>query len=834
MSMDLPVREALPSLRDALRSNRVVILQAPPGAGKSTLVPLELLDEPWLAARRVVMLEPRRLAAKSVAQRMAQLSNEKVGQTIGYRVRFESSVSAETRIEVVTEGILTRRIQTDSSLQDAGLIIFDEYHERSLQADLALALTLQIQQVLRADLRILIMSATLDLGGLTAALGNPPTVVSQGKQYPVELRYQSQENDKYVAMRTAQMIRKALSEESGDVLVFLPGAGEIHQTLTELDKTPVAAHVVPLFGDLPFKQQQEAIMPRSDGGRKVVLATSIAETSLTIEGIRVVVDAGLSRVPRFDPRSGLTRLDTIRVTRDSADQRAGRAGRLGPGVCYRLWTEAVNRSLVSHRKPEILEADLAPLVLELYQWGTTDPTELTWVSPPPAGAVSQAKQLLLQLEAIDDKGITDKGRQMVRFPTHPRIAHMLSLESHSPAEVSLACDIAALLEEKDPLGKEAGADLTLRVEALRRWRAGDPDSYRDVNADRQVLERIERLSLQWRKFLYVEIDNRMPSDHEAGRLLAAAYPERIARQNNKGTEYYTLTNGRVAKLPSHDPLMHQPWICAAVLDSGKGEGKIFIAAPLDVSDLEELARPQISVRWDSIGGRLVGAQERRIGSLLLGSSPIHSLTDDQAIPILCDQIRERGLALLGWGEAEIEIQQRIMSLHAWRKEEAWPDVRTESLVAHPEEWLAPFLTGIRKETELKKLDKALVLKALIPYNLQPKLDVLAPARMEVPTGSQIKLRYFDDGSTPILEVRLQEMFGLLDTPAVNDGRTKVVLHLLSPGYKPVQVTQDLRSFWQNTYHEVRHELRRRYPRHSWPEDPWTAQPVRGAKRKAKG
>ncbi len=829
MYMDLPVREALPSLRDALHSNRIVILQAPPGAGKSTVVPLELLNEPWLAAKRIVMLEPRRLAAKSVAQRMAHLSNERVGQTVGYRVRFESNVTSETRIEVVTEGILTRRLQTDSSLQEAGLIIFDEFHERSLQADLALALTLQIQQVLRADLRILIMSATLDLGGLATVLGNPPTVVSQGKQHPVEIHYQSHESDKPVAVRTASAIRKALSEQSGDALVFLPGAGEIHQTLAELEKAPLAAHVVPLFGDLPFKQQQEAIEPRSDGGRKVVLATSIAETSLTIEGIRIVIDAGLSRVPRFDPRSGLTRLDTIRVTRDSADQRAGRAGRLGPGVCYRLWTEAVNRSLVSHRKPEILEADLAPLVLELYQWGTTDPGSLTWVSPPPAGAVSQAKELLQQLEAIDAKGITDVGRRMVRFPTHPRIAHMLGLESHSPADQALACDIAALIEERDPLGRDAGADLTLRVEMLRRWRAGER-----VSAVRQLLERMERLSQQWRKFLSVEADNRMPSDHEAGRLLAAAYPERIAKQNNKGTEYYTLSNGRVAKLPPHDPLMHSPWICAAILDSGKGEGKIFIAAPIALADLEERAKPQQSVRWDPSGGRVVGTQEKRIGSLLLSATPIHALTDEQAIPVLCDQLREQGLALLGWDESEVEMQQRMMSLRAWRKEEAWPDVRTESLIAHPDQWLAPFLAGVRKESELKKLDKESMLKALIPWELQSKLDVLAPDRVEVPTGSNIKLRYFEDGSPPALEVRLQEMFGLLDTPSVNDGQVKVVLHLLSPGYKPVQVTQDLRSFWQNTYHEVRNELRRRYPRHSWPEDPWTAQPVRGAKKRAKG
>ena len=826
MSTDLPVKEVLPILRDRLRAHPVVILQAPPGAGKSTIVPPELLHEPWLEGRKILMLEPRRLAAKAVAARMAQLRNEPVGDTIGYRIRFESRVSQATRVEVVTEGILTRMIQTDSNLGDVGLIIFDEFHERSLQADLALALSLQVQHVLRDDLRILIMSATFDAQALSVLLNGAPVVTSEGRQYPVNIHYVKEESFGTPAARATQAIRKALRDENGDILVFLPGAGEIRQVESSLEEQPVAAVVVPLYGDLPFQQQQEAILPRRDGRRKIVLATSIAETSLTIEGIQVVIDAGLARVPRFDPRSGLTRLETIRVTKDAADQRAGRAGRLGPGVCYRLWSEATHRTLQPQRKPEILEADLASLVLELRQWGVSDVNELTWITPPPVGAVSQAIDLLRQLEAIDDKGITVRGKSMVQLPTHPRIAHLLSIPGQSSVEKALACDVAAVLEERDPLGREAGADLTLRLEVLRRWRAGERTA-----ADRGVLERVERLAANWRRHLSVEADNRMPADTDAGRLLAFAYPERLARQNGRQSELFTLTNGRVVKLPPHDPLVHRSWLCAAQVDLGKGEGKIFLAAPLAVEDLAMFASEQSTVGWDATAGRVTGAEERRIGSLLVSSRPMTTLSDDQAIPVIIRQVKEQGLSLLNWGETEEELQARILSLRKWRSDEAWPEVGTAWLTEHTEEWLTPFLTGVRREAELQRLDKAAILRALVPWELQSRLDEWAPPRLEVPTGSMIRLKYSAEGAAPVLEVRLQEMFGLLDTPTVNQGKVKVVLHLLSPGYKPVQVTQDLRSFWQNTYAEVRKELRRRYPKHSWPEDPWTAVPVRGVRRK---
>jgi len=827
--MDLPVLEAVPLLKEKLRAHPLVILQAPPGAGKSTGVPLELLGETWLAGKKIIMMEPRRLAAKSVANRMAQVRGEKTGGTIGYRIRFESNSGPETRIEVVTEGILTRMIQTDSNLGDVGLLIFDEFHERSLQADLALALGLQVQSILRPDLRMLIMSATLDAGTLSSVLGDAPVVKSEGRQYPVTIHYAPQDSDKPLAARMNAAIRKAMRAEVGDILAFLPGAGEIQRTMQLLSEEPLAAVVVPLFGDLPFHAQQEAILPRTDGQRKVVLATSIAETSLTIEGIRIVIDGGQSRVPRFDPRSGLTRLDTIRVTRDAADQRAGRAGRLGPGVCYRLWTEAVQRNLVPQRKPEILEADLAPLVLELRHWGTSDPKDLVWITPPPTGAVSQAIELLKKLDAIDEVGITMRGKSMVRFPTHPRIAHMLSMADHTNAGKSLACDVAAVLEERDPLGKDSGADLTLRIEALRRWRSGER-----VASDRSGLERIERLAANWRKYLEVTADNQLPMDYDVGRLLLAAYPERVAKQNKAQSEYYTLTNGLVVRLPAHDPLVYQTWICAAQLDSGKGEGKIFLAAPVMEDDLTALVKERVSISWDTTGGRLTGATEQRIGSIMLSTRPLTLIPDEAAIPVICRYVQEAGLSALDWGETENNIQARILSLRSWRPADGWPDVRTQHLLDKVGEWLPPYLIGVRRASELKRLDKSSMIRGMLSWELQKKLDDLAPERVEVPTGSMIRLRYFDDGAPPVLEVRLQEMFGLTDTPKVNDGRMAVVLHLLSPGYKPVQVTQDLRSFWETTYHEVRKELRRRYPKHSWPEDPWSAEPVRGAKRRDRG
>lgn len=823
--MDYPVLDVIDQLKDALLKNTRVILQAPPGAGKSTVVPLKLLDEAWLSGKKIIMLEPRRLAAKSVALRMADLQNENIGQAIGYRVRFESKVSKSTRIEVVTEGILTRMIQSDNSLEDVGLIIFDEFHERSLQADLALALSLQVQQILRDDLRILVMSATLDSEKISSFL-QAPVITSSGRQFPVDIRYQSAPDDDYLPLQMSRAIKRAFFDNKGDILAFFPGAGEITRTAEQLERENIGALVLPLYGDLSFAKQQEAILPNSNGVRKIVLATAIAETSLTIEGITVVVDCGYSRVPKFDPSSGLSRLQTVRVTKDAADQRAGRAGRLGPGTCYRLWTQGVQLNLSPQRQPEILEADLAPLLLELFQWGIKDVRQLSWLTMPPPGAVAQAKDLLEQLGAIENDQITARGKQMLNFPTHPRIAHMLLELSGNRKDSALAADVAALLEERDPMSKESGADLSLRVALLRKWRSGER-----VNADRNAMERIEKLSAQWRKILNTEADNNSINDWDTGICVMSAYPERIARQLDKHGERYKLFNGRLVKLPQHDPLSRESWLAVAQLDAGSGEGKVFLAAPLDEKDLQSMAREVETVRWDDDRGMVVAALEKRVGNLVLSSKPSHKINEEERLKVLCAAIREKGLRILNWSEDFSAWQARVMSLKKWRAEEEWPDVSEEYLLATSEAWLNPFLVNISKRSELEKLDMKAILDSILGWELQNKFERLAPERISVPSGSNIKLIYSADGASPIMEVRLQEVFGMLETPTVNEGRIKIVLHLLSPGFKPVQVTQDLKSFWSGTYAEVRKELRTRYPKHSWPEDPWTAQAIRGAKRR---
>lgn len=817
-----PIEEVVPQLRELLALNRTVVLQAPPGAGKSTILPLRLLDESWLHGRKIIMLEPRRLATRTVALRMASLLDEDAGKTIGYRVRFESVVSSQTRCEVVTEGILTRMIQSDNALEEVGLVIFDEFHERSIHADLALALCNQVQQILRNDLRILIMSATLDSERIADVL-KAPVITSTGKQYPVSFKYLPVDKGVPVATSVHRAIRKALAEEQGDILVFLPGTGDIHRAMELLDNGIDSVSIHPLYGDLSFKKQQEAIMPHPKGMRKIVLATSIAETSLTIEGITIVIDSGFARVPKFDPRSGLTRLETVRVTRDAADQRAGRAGRLGPGICYRLWPEASHAGLVAIRQPEILEADLAPMILELANWGVNNVNELSWLTPPPSGAVNQAMDLLQELGAIEQNSITSRGRKMAELPTHPRIAHML-LESEKLA--SLAADIAALLEERDPLSKSGGTDLSLRVELLRRWRSGER-----VSAEQSALDRIEKLAGAWRRLFKMKTDNVMPADFDVGKMLSEAYPERIARQQEKHSTRYKLANGRTVRLPDHDPLIREKWLAVAQLDSGTVEGKIFLAAPLSEDDLIDRAVEHEVVAWNSEKGMIIAALERRIGNVVLTSKPMMKLPQDVKIGILCDAVRDEGLKLLNWDDSCREWQARVLSLRQWRKDEDWPDVSDENLVNNTPTWLAPYLAEVNKRQDFQRLELSNILMGILPWNLRRELDKLAPTRLNVPSGSMIKLKYFPTGAPPVMEVRLQEVFGLLETPAVNDGRNKVLLHLLSPGFKPVQVTQDLKSFWQTAYHEVRKELRIRYPRHHWPDDPWTAKAVRGAKRR---
>lgn len=800
----------------------MVIVQAPPGAGKSTILPLELLHEPWLEGKKIILLEPRRLAARSVAQRMADLLGEAVGKTVGYRIRFENNVSKATRIEVVTEGILTRMLQTDSALSDVGLVLFDEFHERSLQADSALVLCYQAQQILRDDLRIVIMSATLDGEKISAAFNNAPILTSLGRQFPVTIRYTAPDKDDKIATACAKVIRKALRDEAGDILVFLPGVFEIQRTQELMESEVGAYFICPLYGELPFQKQQEAIRPHPEGKRKVVLATSIAETSLTIEGVTIVIDSGLARVPKFDPRSGLTRLETVPVTTDAADQRAGRAGRLREGFCYRLWSEASHQHLLAMRTPEILEADLSSLMLELAQWGARW-NELKWLTPPPVGAANQATALLEQLHALENGKITERGSAMAKLPTHPRLAHMFLEAKGDQALLTLATDVAALLEERDPLPRESSVDVALRVGLLRQWRSGQR-----VNG--QGFDRIERLAASWRRVFSLKEDNASPIDQLVGKLLAWAYPERIAKQMARQGVRFKMANGWVVKLQDHDPLTRCEWLAIAHVDSGKAEGKIFLAAALDESDLEDPIE-LISMKWDSERGMITSTLEKRIGALVISSKPSQKINDEERLRILCEAVRSEGLKLLNWGEAQQEWQARVLSLKQWRKDEAWPDVTDEQLLNTCDQWLTPFLSNVSKRIDFQRLDMLQILDSVLPWELQSKLDKLAPTRLTVPSGSQIKINYSKTGAAPVMEVRLQEVFGLTETPTINEGRTKILMHLLSPGYKPVQVTQDLKSFWQTTYHEVRKELRMRYPKHHWPEDPWTAEAVRGVKRR---
>lgn len=858
-----PVLEILGELKERLAGSVCIILQAPPGAGKSTILPLELMHEPWLGNKKIIMLEPRRLAAKSVATRMSQLLLERHGGSlasqgawadeVGYRVRFESKVSPRNRIEVVTEGILTRMIQTDNALEDYGMVVFDEFHERSLNADLALALTLQAQQLLRPDLKILIMSATLDGEKISQQLNNAPIITSQGKQYPIEHRYIIPDAHKPLVPQMASAIKKAFHEMStqregvppsgvrgpnADILAFLPGAGEINRVFDLLSDENLDVELFKLYGDLNFQQQQKALLPNPNGKQKIILSTSIAETSLTIEGIKAVVDCGLSRVPRFDPRSGMTKLDTIKVSKDSADQRAGRAGRLGPGVCYRLWAEFQTNQLQPTRKPEILEADLAPLMLELLTWGVTDVSELKWIDAPPKGAVASALVLLEELDAVANGKITSKGKQMAELPTHPRLAHMLLLaKEKGDVTLNLACDVAALLEERDPASNEVGADLGLRVEMLQRFRNNDRVG------DRNSLERIDRLAFSWRKWFNLtpgpspkergarfELTSQQIHNY-TGLLIASAYPERIAKQQKRGGQLYKLSNGRQMKVDAKDALLHFEWLAVAQADLGLSEGKIFLAAPLDMQDLKDLERTVDVLRWDADKEMVVALKETRVGGLVLKSNPTSLPVQEKINAIIFTQIQQNGLKWCGWNEELEQLQARILSLKCWRPQEQWPDVSEENLLNSLEKWLSPFLINIYKKTDLLKLDWYSILKSILSWEQQTALDKLATTRIEVPSGSHIKIQYHVDGRVPELPVRLQELFGLEDTPSVNDGKVRLMIHLLSPAYRPVQVTQDLKSFWNGAYHEVRKELRSRYPKHSWPEDPWTAEAVRGARKR---
>ncbi|WP_282936463.1 ATP-dependent helicase HrpB [Paenibacillus sp. RC67] len=832
----LPIDPVLPQLKESLRSSCNAVLVAPPGAGKTTRIPIALLDEPWLAGRRILMLEPRRLAAKSAARFMAASLGEKVGHTVGYRVKLDTQVSASTRIEVVTEGILTRMLQADPALEDVGIVIFDEFHERSLHADTGLALCIQSQSLLRDDMRILIMSATLDAEPVAQLLDDAPIIVSEGRSFPVETRYWSRNAGARLEASVVRCIVNALSNDPGDLLVFLPGEGEIRRVealLLEQSHSPVPGQflkIAPLYGSLPQDAQDIAIAPGRPDERKVVLATSIAESSLTVEGVRIVIDAGLMRVPRFSPRTGMTRLETIHVSRASADQRRGRAGRTAPGVCYRLWTEQEDRNLQPRSVPEIAEADLAPLALELAQWGVMDPAELCWLDPPPAAAFSQARELLRSLGALDARGsITEHGKGMAALGLHPRLAHML-LHAVEMQLGSLACELAALLNERDILRSEGtgrNADIRLRIEALRKAASADRSHepyHEGFRIDMAACKRINAEANQWKRALKLPKFHSIEDVDSCGILLALAYPDRIGQRRPNGR--YLLQNGRGAAFNDMQPLASSPYLVAAELDDQGAESRIHLAAPVELNDLEKYMIDQLEeetwVGWDSSVQAVRARKRQRLGALVLKDVQITQPDPDAALNALLEGISLEGLSILTWTKAARQLQQRICFMH--QVDPSWPDASEEALISTLGEWLSPHLYNLKNRSELERLHLADILEAWLTWDQRRELDTYAPTHIVVPSGSRIPIDY-SDPSSPLLAVRLQEMFGLTQTPLIGRGSVPLTLHLLSPARRPVQVTKDLASFWANAYFEIKKDLKGRYPKHYWPDNPLEAMPT---------
>ncbi|MDY4520058.1 MAG: ATP-dependent helicase HrpB [Bacteroidales bacterium] len=893
-AQSLPAYNIAQSVNTTLRSENRLIITAPPGAGKSTLLPLTILqglsESPKEADNeshndrpdpngKIIMLEPRRLAARQIAERMAHLIGEDVGGTVGYAVRFDRCLSSATRIEVVTEGILTRRLVTDPTLEGVSVIIFDEFHERSINADVALALAREVQQVLRPDLRIVIMSATIETTALCRDL-SAKLIESQGRMFPVDIRLtpdtDSQAEPATCADLVARRIVEAHTQHEGDILAFLPGETDIRRCQSQLANKLGSTHIMPLYGMLSQREQRMAISPSRPGERKVVLATPIAETSVTIEGVRIVIDSGLCRQMIFDPQNGMSHLETVRISMDMADQRAGRAGRVAPGICYRLWTVATQHRMQPNRRAEIETADLAPMVLDIAAWGERDPMRLAWLTPPPKGHVAQAQSLLTMLGALSDSdnpkeqgSITPHGRELSHLPCHPRMAQMM-LMAHNAQQQTLAADIAAILEEKDPLAQQnqrgqqgqqgqhggfagqnesaVGCDIALRIDALRKHRAqaqkerspmgGHGGQWRAWDRIAKIAEQYRRLTAdtdqQTKRGGTLE-DNSSFDKADIGYLLAAAYPERIASAREGKPGLYMLSSGDMAQMGRHDDLSAEPWIVAAEVNTQSGPngiGKIFMASALDPRDLRSMVRERDVVTWDIRRGGIVAQRELRIGSLILGSRPLQNVPADEVRNAICDAVVREGERIMDFGADEVlNIQQRIGAVSLWHPEMELPDVSTEALKASAHEWLPLFMGKAQTVAELKKIDMAQVVASRLTYEQQMAVDRLAPERIEVPTGSKIRVEYRPEATAPVLRVRLQECFGMRETPRVDNGQRPVLMELLSPGYKPVQLTQDLHSFWENTYFEVRKELKRRYPKHSWPDNPLEADAVRGVARK---
>ncbi|MDD2899677.1 MAG: ATP-dependent helicase HrpB [Desulfuromonadaceae bacterium] len=837
----LPIDSILPQLLESIHIHQNVLLHAPPGAGKTTRVPLALLDRFPPGTGRILMLEPRRIAVVSSARWMSQILGEDVGRTVGYSIRFESCVTKETRIEVVTEGILTRRIQSDPGLTGVAMIIFDEFHERSIHADLGLVLCREVQQ-LRSDLKLLFMSATLDLQPLSRLLDNAPVISSEGRCFPVEIKYIDDHSHGRVAQKVAAAVVRALHETVGDILAFLPGSGEIRSCAALLSETGIASHdvsVCQLYGDLPIVDQQKAI--QAGATRKVVLATSIAETSLTIEGVRTVIDCGMSRRLQFDPGNGLNRLVTVRESRASAEQRAGRAGRVAAGVCYRLFSQHTLHAMVPYTPPEICITDLSQLVLELSAWGVDNPNQLGWLDAPPESALNSARSLLSELDLFNTAGkISALGREAVQMPLHPRIGRLL-LRSKELGCPEVGCTLAALLSERDLFRHEPGgtplqskSDISERLDALNVWReSGRLDRRLDISA----VKNVERVTRQLERSLSLSGSGKSVANDEnlISRLLLAAYPDRIARRRSSGGGYL-LASGRGTLISERSSVRTAEYIVALSLDAGnQAEAVVHRAVEINEQIIREERSKHIvcetQVQWDDREGRVIARRLELIGSIQLSTETVvPSASADmkaRAMSTVITALRTSKLALLPMNESVRQLQNRLLLVRSSFPEHDWPDVSDAALCNSLEEWLAPHLDGVYTARKIAQLDIADILRQHLDYRRQRELDEIVPTHLSVPSGSRIRIDYSDD--IPVLAVKLQELFGLAVGPTVCRGRVPVLLHLLSPAGRPIQVTQDLRGFWDGSYQQVKKELKGRYPKHPWPDDPWSAVPTRRLK-----
>lgn len=797
---ELPVGEVAAEVNAALRHKPRVVVTAPPGAGKSTLLPLTILTD--TPAGRILMLEPRRLAARQVAQRMADMIGERVGQTVGYTIRFESRVSDQTRIEVVTEGILQRMLVDDPTLDGISVVIFDEFHERSLYSDIAYALTLEAQRLIRPDLKIVIMSATIDTDYICQRF-DAPLIESQGRAYDVEIIRAADSDATTCVADTAAAIRRALREQSGDILAFLPGQGEIMKCRDLLANLPSDVHIRTLYGMLPFEEQRRTLAPSPADTRKIVLSTPIAETSLTIEGIRTVVDSGFYKGMVFDARSGLSHLETMRISLDMARQRSGRAGRLSEGVCYRMWSNPVELRMKESRVPEIEEADLSSMVLDIAAWGESDVFALPWLTPPPRDKVFKARQLLYSLGAVNDKGeITPHGRKLARIPCHPRIAQMLTVADDN-ATKALGADIAAILDEKDPINDENDSDITTRIILLREAR-------RRGNGGR--FGRIIKIAEQYRRLVSAIEDNTIPDQTAIGALVALAYPERTALM--VADCRYRLANGDEVRINAEDVLSSKKFLAIASL--GK---RIFLAAPVDETVLRNMGTWNEKLHWDNKQGRVVARRELRLGALLLDTAVSDSIDRAQIIEAICAAAVKDGRSMFDFTDDVARLIQRIETVAGWHPELELPDVSVDRLLETSREWLPLYIGEATTVRELKRIDICQVIWGLLTYDRQQSVDAIAPSHYRLPNGRNVRLDYRVGADSPVLSARLEDCFGIRETPRVDGGTRPMLMELLSPGYKPVQLTKDIASFWSTTYHEVRKELRRRYPKHPWPENP---------------